>query len=299
VLKGGTLKSVFVFGLFEDSPGKTTFSCGLLHKLQQIGLNPVPLKARAGHNYWYQYNELTPCLKEGRLYCSDIIKLKQASRAEEPYETLNPIDTLITPPLDTMYYIKNKNTRTLYLSHQDVFNKLAVERYTVIRKNKPFHTFLLKEAPSHLTPKETIEKITAKADMTLKIENLEDWTRFYQQNADEAINSCTDSLKNHPVMVSEGFCDIIYPVPRMDHDVVVAVAPGVVILYDPKRFSKAVQYNTVEGKKEFKASEVIQYLKPVKMHRIPVLTQLELRDLDKLAGAYIDPIETVIRQLQL
>ena len=70
------MKSVFVFGLFEDSPGKTTFSCGLLHKLQQIGVKPVPLKARAGHNYWYQYNELIPCLKEGRLYCSDIIKLK-------------------------------------------------------------------------------------------------------------------------------------------------------------------------------------------------------------------------------
>lgn len=292
------MKSVFVFGLFEDSPGKTTFSCGLLHKLQQIGLNPVPLKARAGHNYWYQYNDLIPCLKEGRLYCSDIIKLKQASRAEEPYETLNPIDTLITP-LDAMYYIKNKNSRTLYLSHKDIFNKLAVERYTVIRKNKPLHTFLIKEAPSHLIPEETIEKITVKADKTIKIENLEDWTRFYQQNAVEAINSCTDSLKHHPVMVSEGFCDIIYPAPRMDHDVVVAVAPGVVLLYDSKRFMKAAQYHTFEGKKEFKASEVIQYLKPVKMYRIPVLTQLELCELDKIAEAYIDPIETVIKQLQL
>jgi predicted P-loop ATPase/GTPase len=40
----------------------------------------VPLKARAGHNYWYQYDMIQPCLKDGRLYGSDIIKLKKSLR---------------------------------------------------------------------------------------------------------------------------------------------------------------------------------------------------------------------------
>lgn len=290
------MKSVFVFGLFEGSPGKTTFSCGLLHRLMEVGLDPVPLKARSGHNYWYQHNEFLPCINEGRIYCSDIIKLKEASGAEEPYEVLNPIDTLITP-LNTGYYLNNETARSLYLADSDLFNHLAAERHTVIKNKKPLHTILIKKTRAHLLSSETLEKISMRADRILAIGNMNDWTRYYKQNANQAISTCTDSLKNHQVMVSEGFCDIIYPAPIIKHDVIVAVAPGNVVIYDPKRFDKAVRYHTVEGKNQFKASEIIPYLKPREIHSIPPLTKRELSDFERLSEAYVKPIESVISQL--
>jgi len=290
------LKSIFVFGLFEDSPGKTTFSCSLLHKLKNLGIDSVPLKARAGHNYWYQYDMIRPCLKDGRLYCSDIIKLKKASGCKEKYEILNPIDTLITP-LDTCYYLENETSRNLYLAHKDLYNHLVMERYTILKNGRTENTILLRESPTHLISTEIIEKLTSKADQILKIDHLESWTSFYDQNASNAITTCTEYLKKHDIMVSEGFCDIIYPAPIVKHEVVVGVSPGTVVIYDSERFCKAVKYYTRERKTQFKASEIIPYLKPKGIYKIPPSTKSELNDFDKLSKAYQEPLESILNQL--
>ncbi|MBD3207605.1 hypothetical protein GF319_14835 [Candidatus Bathyarchaeota archaeon] len=292
------MKSIFVFGLFEDSPGKTTFSRGLLHSLNEAGLKPAPLKARAGHNYWYQYDMLQPCLRQGRLYCSDIIKLREASGIDEPYEVLNPIDTLITP-LDSRYYLENENSRSLYLANNDLFNHFSMERHTKVEDDKINNTILLRETPMHLVPEKTLEKFYRTDDEVIKIENLENWSHFYERNANESITSCTNYLEtqNYDVLVSEGFCDIIYHAPRIEHDVVIGVSPGYTVKYPPKRFSKAIKYKSREGKTQFKASEIISYIKPEKINKISPLTSAELKDLEKVSEAYSETINSIMNQI--
>ena len=289
---------MFVFGLFEDSPGKTTFSRGLLHSLSEAGLKPAPLKARAGHNYWYQYDMLQPCLKEGRLYCSDIIKLREASGIDEAYELLNPIDTLVTP-LDSRHYLENEKPRSLFLANKDLFNHFSMERHTKVEDDKINNTILIRETPIHLVPEKTLEKLYGNADKIIKIQNLEKWGRFYEKTANESITSCTNHLKtkDYDVMVSEGFCDIIYNAPRIEHDFIVGVSPGYTVKYNPKRFSKVIEYKASEGKTQFKASEIISYLKPEKINRISPLTSSELKDLDRVSEAYGETIDSIISQV--
>jgi predicted P-loop ATPase/GTPase len=98
-------------------------------------------------------------------------------------------------------------------------------------------------------------------------------------------------------MVSEGFCDIIYPAPFIQHEVVVGVSPGIVLIYDSERFCKAVKYNTRERKTQFKASEIISYLKPKRIYKIPPLTKPDLNDFDQLTKVYQEPLEAILNQL--
>jgi predicted P-loop ATPase/GTPase len=259
-------------------------------------MDAVPLKARAGHNYWYQYDMLQPCLKEGRLYCSDIIKLKKASGSKEKFEILNPIDTLITP-LNTYYYLENETSRNLHLANRDLFNHLVMERYTILKNGGMENTILLRESPTHLISTDIIEKITSKADKIEKIDHLDSWTSFYDKNASNAITTCTEYLKTHEVIVSEGFCDIIYPAPLFQHEVVVGVSPGTIVIYDSNRFCKAVKYHTRERKSQFRASEIVSYLKPMGIYKIPPLTKSELDDFDKLSKTYQEPLESILTKL--
>jgi predicted P-loop ATPase/GTPase len=88
---------VFVFGLFSHSPGKTVASSALARGLLNDGFNVGVFKPRSGHSMWHQYEAFLKCRAEGRLFCEDIMKLKEASRCPLPYEVLNPIDALMSP----------------------------------------------------------------------------------------------------------------------------------------------------------------------------------------------------------
>jgi predicted P-loop ATPase/GTPase len=62
------LPSIFVFGLFSDSAGKTVVSSALARGFANKGLDVTVFKPRSGHSFWYQYDAFLNCKEEGRLF---------------------------------------------------------------------------------------------------------------------------------------------------------------------------------------------------------------------------------------
>ena len=135
------LPSIFVFGLFPDSSGKTILACALARGLANSGLRVGVFKPRSGHNIWYQYGAFLKCKDADSLFCEDIIKLRDASRCDMPYEVLNPVDALLAP-LNAEYFLKRNTSSQMFLFEHDIFRHLIVERHSIL-KLEGTETFLL------------------------------------------------------------------------------------------------------------------------------------------------------------
>ncbi|QHS16464.1 hypothetical protein [Halopenitus persicus] len=78
-MTGSTSPTLLVAGDSRVDAGKTTFSVGLLATLSARGLDPVGVKPRAGHDFWYDHDDFRAAAAESRLYGKDARRLAAAS----------------------------------------------------------------------------------------------------------------------------------------------------------------------------------------------------------------------------
>ena len=83
---------VLVTGVQRVDAGKTTFAAGLVRHLHAEGFKP-----RAGNDYWFDYDDYLNAVERGRLFGKDAKRLVEASGADEPPESINPIHRLWRP----------------------------------------------------------------------------------------------------------------------------------------------------------------------------------------------------------
>src|SRR6056297_4061097 len=91
---------LLVAGDARVDAGKTTFAAGLLASLS----GAVGFKPRAGNDHWFDHDDVTKALAEGRLYGKDIATLTAAASEGVDHdlreERLNPVHRLWRPTPD-------------------------------------------------------------------------------------------------------------------------------------------------------------------------------------------------------
>ncbi len=294
------MRTLLIFGLLPQDSGKTTVASALCRGLHEIGVKVKPFKPRAGHNLWYQYDVYERCRREGRLYCEDIIKLREASRCPLPYELLNPIDALLSP-LMARDFLEEGRGRELYLLEEDTYAHLVAERYT-IWDGALRHRIILNRHLSYrlLIDEDYLDRLRAEAVEVMEVDSLEEWMEKHRSLAPRAISTCMRAVsKNCEVLIIEGYNDAASPTPEAGYDVVIGVSPGLAVFYDTSEYSKILEAYRGLGREPMglRAGDVIPFLKPEGFVEIPPLRRSELGDYDRLSERLSDLVEAALRYL--
>lgn len=282
------MRSIYVFGLFPISPGKTVVSSALCRGLLSRGLKVAPFKPRSGHDLWYQYEAFKRCKKNARLFCEDITKLKEASRCQLPYEILNPIDALMAP-INTRNFLENGYVREMYLKKENTFLHLIVERYTSWKEDRTRTLYCVNKnnfSDETLSYKDYVRDLTSKSDKIITIEDAPGWSSVLRRLGPVCTSTCSKRIAaEYELMVVEGFNDAVCPAPELRYDVVVGVAPGVAALYNPDDFHKVIELKSmIRGEPMgMRAKDIVDFIKPEKIFTVPALDMDDLGDFDRLS----------------
>lgn len=245
------MASVFVFGLLPDSPGKTLVSRAIVRGLINRGMDVGVFKPRSGHNYWYQYDAFRNCREEGQLFCQDIIELREARGGDTlPYVLTNPVDALMSP-LRVEGYLLGKEWNQFYIDEYQSFSHLVLERYTIYNSGIINNIICINSASAKdvLFQEETFVKdVISKASEAIQIGSVEKWNQVYEELSSQAIPSCYKKVcEEHRNVLIEGYNDAVCPNPDLIYDLVIGVAPGLVIFYDPERFAQIIKFMKDSG----------------------------------------------------
>lgn len=298
------MRSIYVFGFFQTSPGKTVVSTALCRGLLNRGFNVAPFKPRSGHNLWFQHDAFDKCKKEARLFCEDVIKLKEAARCRLPYEILNPVDALMAP-LDTKAFLKKNCIRRIYLKQPNTFDHFLVERYTSWEDGKAKSTLCVSEknlSGEVLFDSEYIRDLMEKAENVLKVKDVVEWTSVFRNWGPVSISTCSRRIADeHELMVVEGFNDAVCPAPKLRYEAVLGVGPGTAAFYDPGDFERVIRVKSMIGGDTMglRSKDVIQYIKPDGIWPIPALSSNNLISFDVLSEELGNIIDAVLKRLKI
>ena len=285
------MQAIFIFGLFQDSSGKTVLASGLARGLLNRGVKVGVLKPRSGHNMWHQYGVFLKCKAECSLFCEDIIKLKEASKCSLPYEVLNPVDALLSP-FNAEAFLGRGLTVQMYLFEQDAFSHLIVERHTLLRNEELENVLLVNErnvsADTVLLDNNYIGELKGKACQIIPVHSMEEWASISTQLGSKAIRSCYTLVKQEcPNLIIESFNDSVCPEQEIINDVgvVIGAAPGTAIFFNPEEFKRILEAMMKLGRSPttLRSEHIIKFVRKYKTFKIPPLPPEELTDYDKLS----------------
>jgi len=292
-----------VFGLLPDSPGKTLVSRAIVRGLINRGLDVGVFKPRSGHSYWYQYDAFLKCREEGQLFCQDIIELREARGGDTlPYVLTNPVDALISP-LRVDDYLLGKDWNQFYINEYQTFLHLVMERYTICSSDISniicINSAGIKDV---LFSEETfVKEVISKASETIQIDSLEKWNQIYENLSSKAILSCYRKVcEEHGNVLIEGYNDAVCPNPSLRYNLVIGVAPGVAIFYEPERFTQIIKFMKDSGKDPLglRAENILEYARDIKTIRVPSLVSEEKNDTDTLSQKLSSVVDYVEGRLE-
>jgi predicted P-loop ATPase/GTPase len=297
------LPSVFVFGLISHSAGKTTVSSALARGLVNKGLNVAAFKPRSGHSLWYQHDAFLKCEEEGRLFCEDIVKLREASKCALPLEVLNPADALMSPP-NLGSFLQQNALERLYLLQSNAFSHLVVERYTLCRESGTENVLCVNEeaikSGSTVLDTNYLLNLKKNASKVISIRSLGEWNRIFRRFGSLAIRTGYQrASERFNYVVVEGFNDAVCPEPTLHHDVIIGVAPGVAIFYDAEKFYRVLEAMSRLGKDPaaLRAEDVARFLTEAEILTIPPVQRECLKDYDKLSERFDNLVVTTLHDL--
>jgi predicted P-loop ATPase/GTPase len=295
------LRFIFVFGLFPISPGKTVVATAICRALSNRGFNVAPFKPRSGHDVWYQHDSFMKCVKERRLFCEDITKLREATECLLPYEILNPIDALMTP-MKVGDYLKKGKAHEMYLKNTVNFNHLVVERYTQWQDGARDVFYLSKTGLSSIsTPVRDYVQDLVEHHKVIEVKNLGEWDAVYRQMEPVCTSTCMDRIADdHELVVVEGFNDAVCPAQGFRYDVVIAVAPCIAAFYDPDDYHRVIEVKSKirSDPRGFRAEDIIEFIKPEKIVRIPSTGLDTRKNYDKLSQKLEKVVNTTLERIQ-
>lgn len=268
-----------------------------------MGFKVAPFKPRSGHNIWFQHDAFEECRRETRLFCEDIISLKEAASCSLPYEALNPVDALMAP-LDAGAFLEDNYVRGLYLMDADTFNHLLVERYTIWEDGGARSTICVNEknlSGRVLSDKDYISKLTGKADKVLAIEDVAGWASVFSRLGPCSISTCRKRLEeDYGLVVVEGFNDAVCPELGVRYEAVLGVGPGVAAFYDPEDFHRVIELKYMMGRDPtgLRSEEILDFIKPEEMISIPALPGIYLKNLDVLSERLGDVVGAALNRLE-
>ncbi len=251
---------VLVAGLKEQDAGKTTLALALLTYLREQGFNACGFKPRAGNSVWYDYDVVHKALSQGRLYGKDAARLKAASESGSALgsikeEFINPIHRLwaepsrVNPISQIPYFIVDRIT----LWFEEGVQNLVIENEAL---------------PAEYKCNDTIfSLLRAKASRVYHARDLNTLNKLTGDYYDLAVELAYKKMvEQYDCMVIESYSDIALPWKGLnDLDAVIGIRPGLISVFDPKKYLTAVQLTaSTYSQEELATSKIIELLKPIK-----------------------------------
>ena len=268
---------LLVAGDARVDAGKTTFAAGLLAALD----GAVGFKPRAGNDYWYDHDDATAALSDGRLYGKDIATLAAAGDTDRPEEQLNPVHRLWRPTPD----------RTGMLG--ETGRTFLVDRVTT--PDGPSFVVNGVAEREGLLPEDIAASLPLAA--ATRVDGVDQFNDVMAERYLPAFERVTDRIAATTPGVVESYADIALPVDGIDFDAVAVVAPTRLRLYDGSRYLKADEVasgSSREGQLEERVDRVTEMIEPVSTHTLQPLNSDERDDPTRVADAYADVYESLL-----
>ena len=274
---------VLIVGLVERGAGKTTLAVAVASALRKVGGRPGVFKPVARHDWFTQYDLTLENLRRRGLFCEDVVRLSRVAGIREPYELLNPVDVLLAP-LDPTTFIDFRVPNTYYSFQGDLARRTILARLAVHREGELRRIALVNEWSLDrgilVVDEEVIEGVLEGVDEVVRVESIDAFKRALLSKSTKAVESCYRLLsERYPILVVEGYGDVAWPLPwRARVDVVLAVAPGVVLVYDPVKYKTAVELVSSAGKlyRGVRVSDIFGLLRPERAFKVGPVGKVEL-----------------------
>jgi predicted P-loop ATPase/GTPase len=252
---------LLVAGHDRVDAGKTTFSTGLLARVDGVGFKP-----RAGNDYWFDHDDYRRAIEAGRLYGKDARRLVEHSAAEVEPEDINPIHRLWRPD-------PGPGSGILGRPHKVFVVDRVAEEY-VVNVNA--------EVPPSARECLPLDGATVVSSLAGFNERMTE--RYLPVLADLA-----ERIEATDTAVVESYGDTAIPIRDVGFDAVAVVEPGRARVYDGDRYAKActvVSGSMTDGQLEQRAGDVTDVIDPKATVWLPALTKSEQSDVEVVAQAY-------------
>jgi predicted P-loop ATPase/GTPase len=265
------MTTYLVAGARDVDAGKTTFSVGLLARLDAVGFKP-----RAGNDVWFHHDDYRRAIAEGRLYGKDARRLAAASATDVAPEEINPIHRLWRPA-----------------PGGDGFIGAQDRAFLLDRVGEGFIVNASAEPPASAREALPLEG----APRVDSVDALNEQIRARHLPHLEALSH---RVSEHEPAVVESYGDVARPLREMDPDRVAVVEPGRVRIYEGGRYWRACEVASGrsgprEGRLEERVADAVAPIEPVATVALPALGAGERTDPDAVADAYAEGYEALIR----
>lgn len=261
-----SLQRFLVVGLKESNAGKTTVARALLICLREKGVKACGFKPKAGNNIWYDYDVIYEALSHGRLYGKDSKLLKEASDGDLLEELVNPIHRLWAIPPHNL----KRNVGLPFF---------IVDRVTLWRQKPKEIVVVNNSLPFSYGAERLVAKLYSLDRKIIHIRTSEELNKMVDMFYDKAIELAHDKIAaTHDALVYESYADVALPWKGIvDLNLVLAVHPGYVQVYDPDKYLSALNLSSNLWQ-EKGTQKVVSVLKPIKTVRIPPYRSEEIID---------------------
>ena len=268
---------LLVAGDARVDAGKTTFAAGLLAALD----GAVGFKPRAGNDYWYDHDDATAALSDGRLYGKDVATLAAAGDTDLREAQLNPVHRLWRPTPGRTGMLGEAGRTFL------VDRVMTPEGPSFVVNGVAEHEGLLPDPVAASLP----------LDDAPRVEHVDRFNTIMSERYLPAFDRVTDRIAATTPAVVESYADIALPVEGINFDAVAVVAPTRVQLYAGSRYLKADEVasgSSREGQLEERVNRVTEMIEPVSTHTLQPLNSDERDDPTRVADAYADVYESLL-----
>jgi predicted P-loop ATPase/GTPase len=267
---------VLVAGGDRVDAGKTTFSVGLVSRLDATGFKP-----RAGNDLWFDHDDVLHAVEDGRLYGKDARRLAATSAGDPDPETINPVHRLWRPDPGPGGGLVGQSDRQFLCDR--VAGSLVVNAGVEVP-----------EAVSEGLDLETAVAVDSVAELN------EETRRRHLP----ALRAVAKRIRAADTAVVESYGDVARPLegslgdadPETFYDAVAVVEPTRVRVYDAGRYVSACEgasSSPRDGALERRVGDVTEHLEPRSTHRLSPLSGTERSDPEAVAEAYADAYDAV------
>ena len=253
--------TLLVAGGDRVDAGKTTFTTGLLARLDGVGFKP-----RAGNDHWFDHDDYRRAVESGRLFGKDAKRLADASAGDLAPEDINAVHRLWRPSPNSDAGLVGRADRQFVLDR--VGDAFVVNAHADVPDSA--------RRTLSLDDPERVETV----------DELDDVTRRRHLPAFERL---AERIGIAEPAVVESYGDIAVPISGVDFDAVAVVEPRRMRVYDGDRYLKArgvASGSSRDGRLEARVSDVVELLDPEAVASLPALDGETRNDPAAVADAY-------------
>ncbi|WP_158057159.1 ATPase [Halorussus halophilus] len=261
--------TILVVGSARVDAGKTTFTTGLLARIDGVGFKP-----RAGNDYWFDHDDYRRAVEAGRLYGKDAKRLAAASRGDWKPESLNPVHRLWRPS-------PGPDTGLVGTARREFVCDRVGDSFVV-------------NANADVPESARANLSLADADRVTTVDELDAVTRSRHLPAFERL---AEQIRETKRAVVESYGDIAVPTSDVEFDAVAVVEPGRMTAYRGDRFLRArsvASGSARDGRLEAHVSDVTDPIDPEAVVSLPALGGEERTAPERVDEAYAEAYDALL-----